>query len=61
MDAKEPRWTTAEDAVRTIRSGSRVFVGSGCAEPQTLVRALCAQKDAKKAKMQAQARAMEAQ
>ena len=28
------------DAIGTVRSGSRVFVGSGCAEPQSLVREL---------------------
>jgi acyl-CoA hydrolase len=32
--------TSAEEAVRGIRSGWRVLVGSGCAEPQTLVRAM---------------------
>ena len=31
---------TAQDAVRTIRHGQRVFVGSGAAEPQSLVEAL---------------------
>ncbi len=31
---------TAETAVATIRRGDKVFVGSGAAEPQTLVRAL---------------------
>ena len=31
---------TAEGAVATIRRGDKVFVGSGAAEPQTLVRAL---------------------
>ena len=29
-----------EDAVASIRSGDRVFVGSGCAEPEVLVKAL---------------------
>lgn len=33
--------TTADEAVRHIRSGWRVFLGSGCAEPQELVAALC--------------------
>ena len=32
--------TTPEEAVRDIRSGWRVMVGSGCAEPQTLVHAM---------------------
>ena len=31
---------TADEAVRMIRSGQRVFVGSSCGEPQYLVRAL---------------------
>jgi acyl-CoA hydrolase/GNAT superfamily N-acetyltransferase len=33
--------TTADEAVRHIQSGWRVFVGSGCAAPQELVAALC--------------------
>ena len=32
--------TTAEAAVEMIRNGSRVFVGSGCGEPQRLIRAM---------------------
>lgn len=32
---------TADEAVRHIQSGWRVFVGSGCAAPQELVAALC--------------------
>ena len=32
---------TPADALSGVRSGMRVLVGSGCAEPQTLVRALC--------------------
>jgi len=31
---------TAEDAVRMIRSGQRVFIGSSCGEPQHLINAL---------------------
>ena len=31
---------TAEQAVSVVRSGQRLFVGSGAAEPQALVRAL---------------------
>lgn len=31
---------TAEEAVRRVRPGQRVFVGTGCAEPLALVRAL---------------------
>ena len=36
----EERLMTPEEAVRLVRSGDRVLVGSGCAEPETLVRAL---------------------
>ena len=36
------RWTTAEGALEHLRSGMRVFVGSGCAAPQKLVAALAA-------------------
>lgn len=32
---------SADEAVQHIRSGWRVFIGSGCAAPQTLVAALC--------------------
>ena len=32
--------TTPQDAVRSVRSGQRVFIGSGAAEPQLLVKAL---------------------
>ncbi len=32
--------TSAERALRTLRRGDRVFIGSGCGEPQHLVRAL---------------------
>src|SRR5690606_27538069 len=31
---------TAAEAVKRVRTGDHVFIGSGCAEPQTLVRAL---------------------
>ncbi len=31
---------TAEESVRLIRSGQRVFIGSSCGEPQHLVNAL---------------------
>ncbi|MBN2497735.1 MAG: GNAT family N-acetyltransferase [Deltaproteobacteria bacterium] len=34
--------TTAEEAVSHIRPGQRVFIGTGCAQPQELVRALTA-------------------
>ncbi len=36
---------TAEEAIQTIRSGQRVFVGSSCGEPQGLVNTLLLQKD----------------
>jgi acyl-CoA hydrolase/RimJ/RimL family protein N-acetyltransferase len=32
--------TTSADAVRRVRPGQRVFIGTGCAQPQELVRAL---------------------
>jgi len=34
--------TTPEAAVREIRAGQRVFLGTGCAQPEALVQALCA-------------------
>jgi acyl-CoA hydrolase/RimJ/RimL family protein N-acetyltransferase len=36
----QSRVTTPEQAVRKVRSGQRVFIGSGAAEPQLLVKAL---------------------
>jgi acyl-CoA hydrolase/GNAT superfamily N-acetyltransferase len=36
----ESRRTTAERALRSIKRGNRVFIGSGCGEPQHLVNAL---------------------
>ena len=35
-------WMTAEDALAYLRSGMRVFIGSGCAAPQKLVATLAA-------------------
>ena len=35
-------WMTAEEALAHLRSGMRVFIGSGCAAPQKLVSALAA-------------------
>ncbi|WDN88582.1 hypothetical protein BuS5_01550 [Desulfosarcina sp. BuS5] len=32
--------TTAESAVEMIKNGSRIFIGSGCGEPQRLVKAM---------------------
>ena len=37
-----PRYATAAQAVSRVRSGQHIFVGSGCAEPEILVRALAA-------------------
>lgn len=34
------RLTTADRAIRTIKRGQRVFIGSGCSEPQHLAQAL---------------------
>lgn len=34
------RTVTAAEAISTIRNGSRVYIGSGCGEPQHLIRAL---------------------
>lgn len=39
------RTTTADEAVRLVRSGDHVFIGSGCAEPQALVASLSARPD----------------
>jgi len=36
----EDRRTTSEEAVKMIRSGQRILVGSGCSVPQELLRAL---------------------
>ncbi len=36
------RIATAEQAVRAIRPGQRIFVGTGCGQPEELVRALAA-------------------
>ena len=34
---------TPEEAIRMIRNGQRVFIGSSCGEPQVLVRELAKQ------------------
>src|ERR1700751_5079100 len=39
MDYKK-RLKTADDALRCVRSGMRVYIQPGCAEPETLVEAL---------------------
>lgn len=42
-DLYRSKLSSADEALATVQSGARVFVGSGCAEPQQLVRALCRQ------------------
>ena len=37
---KNPVWTDAQTAIRQIKKGKRVLIGSGCAEPQFLVKTL---------------------
>ena len=37
---KKPIWTDADTAIRSIKKGKRILIGSGCAEPQFLVQAL---------------------
>jgi len=37
---KEPKWIDADSAIRSIHKGRRILIGSGCAEPQFLVKAL---------------------
>ncbi|MEW5874976.1 MAG: hypothetical protein AB1752_07355, partial [Candidatus Zixiibacteriota bacterium] len=52
-NARTPTWleeyrrklTTAAEALRVVRSGQRVYVHPGCAEPETLVEALVARRD----------------
>ncbi len=39
-DCCAPKMLTAEEAVSKIKRGSRVFIGTGCGEPQHLIRAL---------------------
>ncbi len=39
-DCCKPKMLTAEAAVSNIKRGSRVFIGTGCGEPQYLIRAL---------------------
>jgi len=36
---------TAEEAISRIKSGSRVFIGTGCGVPQDLIRSLVEDKD----------------
>jgi len=37
---KNPLWVDADTAIRKIKKGKRILIGSGCAEPQHLVHAL---------------------
>lgn len=37
---KNPVWMDAQSAIRQIKKGKRVLIGSGCAEPQFLVKTL---------------------
>ncbi len=37
---KKPQWVDALTAIRQIKKGKRVLIGSGCAEPQFLVKTL---------------------
>jgi len=39
----EEKWITADEALSRIKKGSRVFIGSGCGEPQYLVERLVKQ------------------
>jgi acetyl-CoA hydrolase len=45
-DAYRGRVTTAEDAVREVRSGDHVWVHAGCNNPEELIRAMVARADA---------------
>ncbi|MBI2956775.1 MAG: acetyl-CoA hydrolase/transferase family protein [Acidobacteria bacterium] len=40
--AHNPKTRTAEEALRCVKSGARVYIHSGCATPEPLVRALAA-------------------
>ena len=44
-DRARARTATAAQALACVRRGSRVFIGSGCGEPQSLVAALAARED----------------
>jgi acyl-CoA hydrolase len=39
---KTPKWTSAEEALRCVGSGDRVWIHPGCATPEPLARALAA-------------------
>ena len=36
------KWATAEQAVAKVPAGTRILIGSGAGEPESLVNALCA-------------------
>lgn len=38
--ANKGKFVTAKEAIATIKNGSRIFIGSGCGEPQHLIHAL---------------------
>ena len=40
MNTTNLLWVGADEAMSRLRSGMRVFIGSGCAAPQTLIAAL---------------------
>ena len=40
MSYAHMKWMTAEEALTPLKSGMRVFIGSGCAAPQALIEAL---------------------
>ncbi len=35
-----PKLVSAESAISKIKKGSRIFIGTGCGEPQHLIRAM---------------------
>lgn len=39
---KTPKWASAEEALRCVRSGDRVYIHPGCATPEPLAKALAA-------------------
>ncbi len=42
---KKPVWLDVDTAIRKIQKGKRILIGSGCAEPQFLVKSLVANAD----------------
>ena len=43
-DHCKDKWVNADEAVSQIKSGSRIFIGTGCGEPQHLIRTLVGDK-----------------